>query len=533
MQEFLEILRSTARGMWAHRWLGLASAIAVGLVGIGISFLIPSRFEATARVYVDTQSLLRPLLKDMAVQPNVEQQVSMMARIILSRPNIDKVMKASDLDLQVKTPAEREKFIDDLTKEIEFKIASGGSNLYQIAYKNTKPDAAKAVVQSVLGIFIEQGLGNGRDLGEQAIRFLNSQIKEAEQKLLGSETALKDFKIKNLNVMPNLQQDSLLRATESQNAVSQARLELRQAEYARDSLRKQLNEESATLASNDSAYINNDVVSQARLKPSELDERIETAKKRMDELRSRFTDEHPDVIGMKRVLTQLDEQRVAERKADEQKVPPTASARAQNAKVSAAANPVYQQIKLSLAETEAQVASLRARVNDYESRLIAARESAQTIPKVEAEYLQLTRDYESIKKNYDQLVQRKEVALLSSEMNTGTGVAEYRVVDPPRTSSKPIWPNRPLLLALALICSIAAGLATCFLKDQSKPTFFDARGLRQATGIPMLGAVSHVLDAASRSQSLRKAWLFTGVSSGYFLTFLALLVWVWLRTYAR
>jgi uncharacterized protein involved in exopolysaccharide biosynthesis len=163
MQEFIEIFKSTVRGMWTHRWWGLATAIVVGLIGIFISYLIPNRFEATARVYVDTQSLLRPLLKDMAVQPNVDQQVSMMARIILSRPNLDKVMKASDLDLKVKTPLERDKFIDDLTKDIEFKIATGGSNLYQIAYRNERPEAAKAVVQSLLGIFIEQGLRSGTD----------------------------------------------------------------------------------------------------------------------------------------------------------------------------------------------------------------------------------------------------------------------------------------------------------------------------------------------------------------------------------
>jgi polysaccharide chain length determinant protein (PEP-CTERM system associated) len=529
MQEFIEIFKSTVRGMWTHRWWGLATAIAVGLIGIVISYLIPNRFEATARVYVDTQSLLRPLLKEMAVQPNVDQQVSMMARIILSRPNIDKVMKASDLDLKVKSSAEREKFIDDLTKDIEFKVASGGSNLYQIAYRNEKPESAKAVVQSLLGIFIEQGLRSGTDLGEQAIRFLNTQIKESEQKLLASETALKEFKIKNLSVMPNLQQDYLTRATETQNAVSQARLELRQAEYARDSLRKQLNEESATLSSPDTGP-SPDLALSAKAKPTDLDERIEVAQKRMDELKSRFTDEHPDVIGMKRVLVQLDEQRQAERKAELAKPP---AVRAQSIRAAAAANPVFQQIKLSLAETEAQVASLRARVNDYESRLNIARESALTIPKVEAEYLQLTRDYENIKKNYDQLTQRKEVAQLSSEMNTGTGVAEYRVVDPPRVSSKPIWPNRALLLSLALLASMGAGLAMCFLKDQSRPTFFDARGLRQATGMPLLGAVSHVLDASSRARSLRQTWLFSSVSASYLIAFVALLGWVWLRGVSR
>jgi polysaccharide chain length determinant protein (PEP-CTERM system associated) len=530
MQEFLEIFRSTVRGMWTHRWTGLATAITVGLLGILITYLIPSRYEATARVYVDTQSLLRPVLKDMAVQPNIEQQVAMMGRIILSRPNVDKVMKASDLDLKVKSAGEREKFIDDLIKEIEFKASTGSTNLYQIAYKNEKPESAKAVVQSLLGIFIEQGYGDDRQNADKAIRFLNEQIKEAEQKLLASETSLKEFKIKNLSLMPNLQQDYVARSAESQNALSQARLELRQAEYARDSLRKQLNEESATLATGEVLATPDNPNPISRAKPTEIDERLEASRKRLDELRSRFTDEHPDVIGIRRVIAQIEEQKAGEKKVEEARPP---AAKAQAARAASVANPVFQQIKLSLAETEAQVAALRARVADYDALLTQTRESALTIPKVEAEYLQLTRDYDNVKKTYDNLVGRRTVAELSGAVSGSSGVAEYRVVDPPRVSSKPVWPNRPLILTATMLLSIAAGLAACFAKDQVRPTFYDIRSLRQATGMPLLGSVSNIIDATARTKSGRAAFLFSGISAGYLLAFLGLLVWAWTRALFR
>jgi polysaccharide chain length determinant protein (PEP-CTERM system associated) len=527
MQEFLEIFRSTVRGMWTHRWWGLIAAMIVGVIGIFIAYMIPNRFEATARVFVDTQSILKPVMKDLAVQPNVEQQVAMVSRTLISRPNVERVMRMADLDLKIKSPSEREQFIDSLIRDIEFKAASGGSNLYQIAYKNEKPDAAKNVVQSLLSIFVESNLGDGRRDKDQTRRFIEEQIKTYESRLLASESQLKEFKIKNLTVMPNLQQDYVSRASESQNALSQARLELRQAEYARDSLRKQLGEEAPSLASESTSAGSDLPVSKE--KQTETEERLDLNRKKMDELKSRFTDEHPDVIGLKRVISQLEEQRAAEKKAEDAK---PAVARSRSARTTAA-NPVYQQIKLSLAETEAQVASMRARVSDYESRVTQARESALTIPKVEAEYLQLNRDYENNKKNYDQLVSRREIAQMSIEMDTSAGVAEFRVVDPPRVSTKPSWPNRPLLLSLALVASILAGLATCFLKDQSRPTFFDARGLRQATGMPLLGAVSHVLDITSRARSMRQTWLFSGVSGAYFLAFLGLLAWAWLRALAR
>ena len=533
MQEFLEVFKSTAKGMWAHRLWGLAVSILVGLIAVGASFSVPKRYEATARVYVDTQSLLRPVLKDMAVQPNVEQQVAMMGRIILSRPNIDKVMKASDLDLQVKNPREREQFIDELSKRIEFKAAPGSNNLYLISYKNQRPETAKAVVQSLLGIFIEQGYGDDRQSAEKAVRFLNEQIKEAEQKLLGSESALKDFKIKNLSIMPNLQQDYVARSAETQNAVSQARLELRQAEYARDSLKRQLAEESATVGSTEVGSSDSPPVAVASRAPTEIDQRLDVARLRLDELKSRFTDEHPDVIGARRSISALEEQRTAERKLEDGKTP-TASTRPRSGpRTSTSPNPVFQQIKLSLAETEAQVAALRARVADYESRLVTVRETAQTIPKVEAEYLQLTRDYDNIKKTYDNLAQRRDVAILSGAVGASSGVAEYRVVDPPRVSSMPVSPNLAILLTLSLLASIAAGLATCFLKDQTRPTFHDVRSLRQTTGLPLLGTVSYILDSRQRSKARKQAWVFSGVTGTYFLLFLGLVVWTWAKVLLR
>jgi polysaccharide chain length determinant protein (PEP-CTERM system associated) len=531
MQEFLEVLKSTTKGMWAHRLWGLAASMLVGLIAVAVSFSVPKRYEATARVYVDTQSLLRPVLKDMAVQPNVEQQVAMMGRIILSRPNVDKVMKASDLDLQVKTPREREQFIDELIRRIEFKAAAGSSNLYLISYKNQRPETAKAVVQSLLGIFIEQGYGEDRQSAEKAVRFLNEQIKDAEQKLLASESALKDFKIKNLSIMPNLQQDYVARSAETQNAVSQARLELRQAEYARDSLRRQLGEESATVGSTEVGSSNENPVAVSRA-PTETDQRLETAKVRLDDLKSRFTDEHPDVIGAKRSIAALEEQRAAERKVEDSKASPVARPRA-GPRTSTSPNPVFQQIKLSLAETEAQVAALRARVSDYESRLASVRETAQTIPKVEAEYLQLTRDYDNIKKTYDNLAQRRDVAILSGAVGASSGVAEYRVVDPPRVSSVPVSPNLAILLTMSLMASIAAGLAAAFLRDQTSPTFHDVRSLRQTTGLPLLGTVSYILDSRQRTKAQRQTWVFSGVTGVYFLLFLGLVVWTWTKSVLR
>jgi uncharacterized protein involved in exopolysaccharide biosynthesis len=142
MQEIVEQLRSVLRGLWFYKWWGFITTVIFGIGGVIAAFVIPSKYEAAARVYVDTQSILKPLMQGLAVQPNVEQQVAMMGRTLISRPNIDRVMRMADLDLKMKSAGERDQYIDNLLKEVEFKAVQGATNLYLINYRNEKPECS-------------------------------------------------------------------------------------------------------------------------------------------------------------------------------------------------------------------------------------------------------------------------------------------------------------------------------------------------------------------------------------------------------
>src|SRR5881227_3197601 len=98
MQELVEQLLALARGMWQRRWIGLGVAWATAIIGAIIVFRLPDKYEASARVYVDTQSMLQPLMAGMAMTPDAGQQVAILRRILLSRPNLEKIIRKSDLD---------------------------------------------------------------------------------------------------------------------------------------------------------------------------------------------------------------------------------------------------------------------------------------------------------------------------------------------------------------------------------------------------------------------------------------------------
>src|SRR5665811_2363458 len=161
MDELISQLFTAARGMWKHRWLGLLVAWVVTAIGLFVVLSVPDKYEASARIFVDTQSILKPLMSGLAVQPNVEQQIVMLSRTLISRPNVEKLIRMADLDLGTKSKAAQEALVDELMNTLKIQN-SGRDNIYLLSYRDTSPDKAKKVIQSLVSIFVESSLGSTR-----------------------------------------------------------------------------------------------------------------------------------------------------------------------------------------------------------------------------------------------------------------------------------------------------------------------------------------------------------------------------------
>lgn len=490
MEELVSQIVGYLRGMWRFRWWGLALAWIVGLGGVFAIYTMPDRYESNARIFVDTQSVLRPLMSGLAVQPNIDQQVTMLSRTLISRPNVEKLIAMADLDLNVQSPEQREALISSLMGGLRISSAGrGNSNLFNLSYADTRPDRAQRVVQSLVSLFVESGLGSKRQDSDAARRFIEEQIANYEQKLTEAENRAKDFRLRNMELLGDGARDYVTQIAQASAQLQQAQLELREAQNARDSMQRQIVGEDPVLLPPEQAP-------SAAVSIPDLDGRIDALKRNLDSLLQRFTEQHPDVIGTRRVIADLEAQKREE-------VAKMAQAGITSQFGSINSNPVFQQMKMALAESESRVASLQARVGEYQGRLDHLRTMNKMLPEIEAEMAQLNRDYDVHKRNYDALVSRRESANMAVEMSSQTGIAEFRVVDPPTLPNKPSAPNRLLLLPLAALAGLGAGFALTFLISQLRPAFSDGRALREATGLPVLGTVS-MLQTPARTRARRR-----------------------------
>ena len=188
MQEVIIQVQAAARGMWKYRWFGVLVAWLVALVGTVAVFRIPNQYEASARIHVDTLSILKPLMAGLAVQPDVDQQIAMLSRTLISRPNVEKLVRMADLDLKNKSKAQQEATIDELMKSLRI-AGTGRDNLYVLSYRDTEAEKAKRAIQSLVSIFVESGLGATRNDAASAKAFINDQIKSYGQARRGRGAA--------------------------------------------------------------------------------------------------------------------------------------------------------------------------------------------------------------------------------------------------------------------------------------------------------------------------------------------------------
>ncbi len=510
MRELLAQLLGYLWGVWRYRWTALIAAWCVAIVGWIAIAQIPDEYLATARVHVDSNRVLRPLLHGLAIQPDVTQRVALMSKTLITRPNLEKLMRMADLDLQVKTDAEKEKMLEELKSRIRLTGERRNESLYSIAFSHHDRQTAKKIVQSLITVFIESTLGEERKESDNAHEFLDQQIAEYEQRLIEAENRLADFKREHAGEMPGETGDYYQRLESAVMQLREAKLQLKEAENRQQELGEQLEdfedqgEDDLLLSgSSDDLQI-----------ATSYDERIQILKKRLDDLLLRYTERHPEVIHIRGLLRTLE----AERKKEAEQIKASQDA----AKTSLGANPVYQQMRAMLTEADARVAELNVRVKEYNGRVEALQAKVDNIPKIEAELKQLNRDYSAISQQYAALVKRRESAHLSGEVEQNVEDVKFRVIDPPFVPLKPTEPNKLLLNALVLLAAIAVGIGIGFLLSLLHPVFTNRRALGQVTGLPVLGSV---LLIQSEEES-KKAFKSSLVYSAAFLTLLVAFVGV-------
>jgi polysaccharide chain length determinant protein (PEP-CTERM system associated) len=227
--------------------------------------------------------------------------------------------------------------------------------------------------------------------------------------------------------------------------------------------------------------------------------RRQEAERHLEELLLKFTDKHPEVIATRQTLADLKRREEAELAELARGGMGTGAIR------SLSANPVYQQIQAQLNQAQVEIASIQGAINQHRAAIANLRKFVDQAPEIEQELGRLNRDYDVTKAQYEQLVARREQARVTSDA-VQTGVVRFDVIEPPRAEMGPVEPNRPLLIAAALVAALAIGVGLGILPQLLSPAFSDSTSLESKFGLPVLGTVSQVRTGEQRSREHAQLW---------------------------
>ena len=492
MQDQLNQILAYVEGMWRSRWWALLAAWLLALGGWFVVYLLPNEYQASTVMNVDTYSVMDPLLKGMTVDLKAGDELLAVTRMLLSRANLDALLRETGVDLEAHTPLEHEQLINRLRKAITIKDSGvshsdPNTRIYGIYYQDESPERAYRVVAKLAEVLVESSLNSERRDVASAEKFLDVQIADYDKRLTLAEQRLADFKKKNIGLMPderggyyNVMQSALANIENTRTALQLAKR--RQAE-----LSKQLSGESPLVSS--AAYGG----------PGSLASRLRNYEDQLAVLLNRYTDKYPDVQEL--------ETRIAALKAGMNAgilVTPNEDGDAGKTQL----NPVYQDLKAEWSKAAVEVESLKIQLHEQERKADELKQYLDTMPDVEAQLARLNRDYEITKSRYLDLVSRRESTQLAQQAGQSTNESMFRIIDPPRVPVVPTGPRRALFLTGVLVAAVGLGLGLSLVLVLLRPTFMGPRELKDTTQLPVLGSVAlHLSPAAARKESLYQ-WLF-------------------------
>ncbi|HLL29364.1 MAG TPA: XrtA system polysaccharide chain length determinant [Allosphingosinicella sp.] len=484
MDGLYEQLRIAIHQVWRRRWLALAVAWGICVLGWLAVALIPNTYESKARVFVQMQSIL-PNQVGITVQER-EGDLNRVKQTLTSSENLAKVVRRTELNNLI--ASERDLAVQVAGLRESIKVTAQPDNMFEISAtarvsgfsnrQNAKLSAA--VVQGLLDIFVEQNLAGDRDEANQSLAFLDHQLKSREKQLQEAEQRRVEFEQRYLGLLPG-EGSIASRMAAARTELAGIDQQLMQAQSSLSALRTQLaaTPSSMPMLGGDSGG------GGVRGQIAALEAQLAQSTARG------WTDSHPDVVALRNQIARM-----------------RPLAAREPAGAGTMPNPSWVSLRAMVAEKEGQVNAAATRKAQLQSDLAQLGTRQASEPGVAAEQERLNRDYDMLKKQYDKLLEDRDQVRLRTDVRSQTDAVKFKVIDPPSQPSVPLTPNRPLLLTLILFVGLGAGAGAAYVLGQIQTTFPTQSRLADATGLPVLGSIGEVFTEAARARHRQRLmWL--------------------------
>ena len=520
-QEFLDILRR-------RKWVILFSVLLIHIGSAVYCVLAPDLYQSTMKLL-----LIPPTVSEGVVRSNVNvgsrERLSILQQEILSRDRILQVINEMGLFKGRGNVAEEEKWVSVVRSRIKSDL--GSNNTFTLSFYHEDPKVAMMVASRLGSFFIEENIRSREATGKETSKFLGDQVQETRNRLEAQEEKLKRYKLQFGGELPQQEQANLNRLQRLQDQIKNNSDGIARLADRKVFLEAQISNIERNIRGPDNKDPLETVGSGDQASPNDLLSELDMRKKKLEELSKKYTSLYPTVVQARWEVEQLEARIATMRRA---------ARKAREDSARGTANPLISKSKPDLEPTNGdigEIGRLRGQVAGIDLEIVALkRESAnavrtidqiqrkvERVPQREQEIIALSRDYDNIKRSYEELLKKKLDSQISQKLEEKQKGEQFQVLESANLPAQSFKPNRPMVLGLALLASLAIGVGGAFGFEMLDSTLRGSREFKDYFDMPILACLPVIRDdRLNRRLAFRRATIVAGLVSmlGVYLAFL-------------
>ena len=481
-----------------RKWIILFGAIPILIAGLVYCLITPLTYKASALIVVVPQKVPESYVRSTITGRN-DERIRGILQEIMSRTVLEELIKKYNLYPEMRKKYPMEAVVERMKDDVQIENPRGARrNAFKISFQGQDPVLVAKVTNAIANLFVEHNLKLRESQSTNTAKFLSEQLEKIYRELKKREENLKQYKMAHMGELPEQRQSNLSTLLALQNQLQTIQENIRRAEDRKLLLRQQLSDQRSSLNIGESHQ--GQTFGARGLSLPELKERLRI-------LQSRYTENHPDIIALKKVIAEREkEARKMQRRTGTSHTPVLTG------------NPAIDALKLQLRAADFEIRQLKEEKRKIEQQILVYQNRIENTPKREQELIDLTRDYENLKTTYDELLKKKLEADQAAALERHQQGEQFKIIDPARVPERPIKPDLKKLIPLIIVLAFGFSIGLAFAVDLLSNKYYDPDEIKGDYGLNVLACIPVLLSPQEmRKQRFKNFVLGCGAAAGYII----------------
>jgi uncharacterized protein involved in exopolysaccharide biosynthesis len=516
----------------------------VFLLGLITAFVWPPTYASSATILIEEQEIPSELIQS-TVTSYASERIQVISQRVMTRSNLLEIMDKYGLYQSERERETTEDVLADMRDDIKLDMINAdvmdprtgrptaATIAFTVGFEGKNPQLVQQVANELTTLYLNENLRTRTEKAEETTTFLTEESRRLSNEISRLETALAEFKEKNVNQLPELRDLNTQVIDRTEREMSDIDTQIRTLEERKIYLQGQLAimdpygsaagqimSPAARLQALRTEYItyasryspdHPDVVSRKREiealeketgiveSSSEKRARLDALRKQLGVAEKTYTDEHPDVKSLKRQIASLEEEL---RNPSPAAAPKSAPANPDN--------PAYISLKAQAEAADSEIRSLKAKREQLSDKLAEYEQRLLQTPQVEREYRGLVRDLENSTQRYQEIKAKQMSAEVAQAMEKERKGEKFTLIDPAILPEEPVSPNRPAIIFLSLVLALGAGVGSAAVAESLDSTVRGAKGVISILNTAPLAIIPYLASDADIVRGKRRQWFLIG-----------------------